>query len=302
MPAFLELRHFRLVQQIAETQSITRAAERLHLSQPAVSRQLRAIEAKLGTPLFDRHGKTLRATAAGQRLLSVAPALLETARQAEQTVLQIAAGTHGSIRLAAECFTCYRWLPAVVDDFHQRHPEIDVDVKLEATAAPVKALREGELDLALVYSTVDDAKLRAISLFDDALVAVLPPQHVLATRPYLVPQDFSDEHLILYDAKTADVMREVLLSAGVRPRRVSSLRITDGLLNLVKAGLGITVVAGWAAAAEVAAGHLVVVPITEHGLRRQWQAVYSATTEPPPYLRAFVEQLVCKAQDGQLLS
>lgn len=302
MPAYLELRHFRLVQHIAETQSITRAAERLHISQPALSRQLRDIESKLGVALFDRHGKTMRVTVAGREVLAAAPQLLDAARRVEAAVLDIAAGTQGSIRLATECFTGYRWLPALIEGFQVVYPDVTVDVHLDATGDPLQALRTGTLDLALVYSAVDDPKLQAVPLFDDALVAVLHPSHPLATRPYVIPADFADQHLVVYDAETADVMREVLLPAGVRPRRVSSLRITDGLLNLVKANLAITVVAGWAAASDVASGRVMAVPITEHGLVRHWQAVYSATNEPPSYLTAFVEQLVCKAQEEQLLS
>lgn len=301
MSSFLELRHFRLVQHIAETQSITRAAERLHLSQPALSRQLRDIEVKLGVTLFDRRGKTLQPTAAGRHLLSVASPILDLANQAEATVLQMASGTVGAIRLAAECFTCYRWLPVIIEMFQKTHPAIEIDISMEATGNPIKGLQAGIVDLALAYSAVEDTKLDSVSLFEDALVAVLHPDHPLANRSYLTPHDFATEHLLLYDAETADVMREVLVPAGVRPRRTSSLRITDGLLNLVKARLGVTVVAGWAAAEDVAAGRVAAVPITQTGLPRQWHAVYSATMETPPYLTAFVELLRGYVQEGLLL-
>lgn len=300
MPIFLDLRHFRLVQQIAATQSITRAAERLHVSQPALSRQLRDIEEKLGVALFDRRGKTVQPTAAGRHLLSVAPAILQLADDAEKTILQMASGTAGSIRLATECFTCYRWLPKIIAQFQQEHPAVEIDLNMAATSNPIKALQAGTLDLALVYSPFDDPKLHATPLFEDALVAVVHPDHPLAERAYLTPQDFADEHVLLYDAETADVMRDVLLPAGVRPRRTSSLRITDGLLNLVKAGLGITVIAGWAAAADVAAGRVVAIPITETGLPRHWHIVHSATMDLPPYLTAFIKLLRDDAQAGLL--
>ncbi len=288
---FLELRHFRLVKHIAETQSITRAAEQMHLSQPALSRQLRTIETKLGVTLFDRHGKTMIPTAAGRHLLSVAPALLEQAAHAEQAVLQMASGSVGSIRLSTECFTCYRWLPGIVEQFQAVYPQVEIDLNMQATDDPIAALVAGKLDLALVYSPITDPKLHATSLFRDALMAVLPPKHRLATRPYLAAEDFAEEHLLLYDAEASDVMREVLMPAGVRPRRCSSIRITDGLLNLVKAGLGITVVAGWAAAPDVAEGRLVTLPITADGMPRHWRAVRSATSAAPTYLTAFIDLL-----------
>jgi len=141
MPVFLDLRHFRLVQQIVATQSITRAAERMHISQPALSRQLRDIEEKLGVALFDRRGKTMQPTAAGRHLLSVAPAILQLADDAEETVLQMASGTAGSIRLATECFTCYRWLPKIIAEFQQEHPAVEIDLNMRAShGLPFKVL------------------------------------------------------------------------------------------------------------------------------------------------------------------
>src|SRR5438093_8523375 len=110
----LEVRHLRLVSAVAELGSLTRAGDRLHLTQSALSHQLRDIESRLGTPLFLRVGKRMVLTPAGERLLRSAESVLTTIERTEDAIRNLAGAERGVLRLTTECYTCYHWLPALL--------------------------------------------------------------------------------------------------------------------------------------------------------------------------------------------
>src|SRR5215218_998955 len=171
--ASVEMRHLRLVAAIAEHGSMTAAGRVLHLTQPGLSHQLRELEARLRSPLFVRTSRRMVLTPAGEQLAQIARGVLAQVDTFERQVLDgDFADARGVIRIATECYTAYHWLPAVLREFRDRWPNVELRVGAEHTAAPIGALREGALDLALVYSGVDDKRIRLEPLFDDELVVV----------------------------------------------------------------------------------------------------------------------------------
>src|ERR671939_869871 len=146
----LDIRHLKLIVAVTEEKSVTRAGERLHLTQSALSHQLRDIEEKLGTPLFIRLNKRMLLTQAGERLLNAAPLVLGELRRAEEDIRQIAQHREGMLRISTECYTCYHWLPAVLRPFHDLFPRVEVRIVAEATRRPLAALLDGRLDLAII--------------------------------------------------------------------------------------------------------------------------------------------------------
>src|SRR5215218_1203834 len=171
--AAVEIRHLRLVAAIAEQGSLTAAGRVLNLTQPALSHQLRELEARLRAPLFVRTSRQMVLTPAGQQLAQIARGVLPQVDSFERQVLGgDFADAPGVIRIATECYTAYHWLPAVLREFRSRWPNVELRVGAEHTADPIGALREGALDLALVYSGVDDRRIRLEPLFDDELVVV----------------------------------------------------------------------------------------------------------------------------------
>jgi LysR family transcriptional regulator for metE and metH len=288
----LDVRHLELVHMVDEAGSLTRAAERLHLSQSALSHRLRDLEDRLGVPLFERVGKSMRLTPAGRRLLHAARAVLATLHEAEEDLRRIAAGQVGTIRISTECYTCYHWLPAVVETFRKGYSGVEVEIVPEATRRPLDALLAGRLDLAIVCGfPVADERLRYAPLFEDEMMALLRPDHPLAARPFLAPADFAEEHLILYDRRESSVLLRFLNPAGIQPRRVSEVQLTEGIVQMVRAGLGISVLARWAVAPELEAGTLAAVPLAAGGFRRRWLAATRQADHPPAYLEAFVRLL-----------
>ena len=124
----LEIRHLRLVREVSLAGSLTRAGAVLHLTQSALSHQLRDIESRLDTPLFLRVGKRMILTPAGERLLRSAEDVLATIEQTEEAIRRLAGAGRGLLRLTTECYTCYHWLPARLREFHERFPRVEVEI------------------------------------------------------------------------------------------------------------------------------------------------------------------------------
>jgi LysR family transcriptional regulator for metE and metH len=289
----LETRHLRLVAAIAEHGSLTKAGTQLNLTQSALSHQLLDLERRIETPLFHRMGKKMVPTPAGMRLLSTARPMLRNLHRAEEDLRRLASGRAAVLRLSTECYTCYHWLPTVLERFSASFPQVDVQIVAEATRYPLRALVEGKIDLGIVHDTERDERLAYVPLFRDELVVITHSDHPLAQRPFVSAADFADEHLIVYTTPRSEnsIFRQVLIPAGVSPRRVSAIALTEAIIEMVKAGVGISVLARWAVAPHVEAGALRAVRLLSRGFHRQWSAAMLRQDPTPLYLREFAKLL-----------
>lgn len=291
------IRHLKMVAAVAATGSVTQAADDVHLTQSAVSHQLRDIEERLGTALFLRVGKRMVPTAAGERVLATARRVLDDVAAAEQDVRRLGTNTTGVLRVCAQCNTGYHWLPSLVEAFGRTHPLVDVVVAVECTMRPLESLLEGRLDLAIVTREVRNQHLRVRPLFDDEHAAIVAPDHPFASRAFVQPADFATERLLLYSGSADDsfAMREILRPAGVEPERVSFVMLTEAILEMVKARLGISVMQTWAVEPAIRAGDVRAVPITPRGIRRRWSAATLLAADPAPHVDAFIRLLAARA-------
>lgn len=288
----LELRHLRLIQTIAWEGSVTKAGHRLHLTQSALSHQLLDAEKKLGVPLFTRVNKRMVLTPAGERLLKTAHIVIDEMLRVEDEIKQIALKREGVLRLSTECYTCYHWLPALLKVFNQKYPRVEVQIIVEATRDPHKALLEGKIDLALVSSSVKNSKLVYKPLFQDELVVVMSKNHPLASRAFVKAEDLRHEHLIIYSAPEESLaIQQVLAPAGVSAKRLSSVQLTEAIIEMAKADIGVGILARWAVAPQVEAGAIRALPLTKGGLHRRWAAATLKSKLPPPYLLEFIQLL-----------
>src|SRR6266481_1416341 len=139
----LEVRHLKLLVTVAEEGSVTEAGKRLHLTQSALSHQLRDAEEKLGTALFLRLGRKMVLTPAGERLLACARRVLDELSNTEVQIEGLNGGARGEIRLSTECYTCYHWLPPLLKKFHSRYADVEINIDATYTNRPADALREG---------------------------------------------------------------------------------------------------------------------------------------------------------------
>ena len=285
----LEVRHLKLVREVSAAGSLTRAGAALHLTQSALSHQLRDIESRLGTALFLRVGKRMVLTPAGERLLRSADDVLAAIERTEEAIRNLSGDKRGVLRLTTECYTCYHWLPGLMKRYRQSHPQVDIRIDVAATSDPITSLVEGRLDIAIISDPVRDRRVVAKPLFEDELVVVLEPHHPLAAKPFLQPQDFAQETLLTYSPKEeSTIYQRVLLPAGVMPA-VQQVQITEAMVELVKAGLGVAVLARWAVDPYVKSGALRAVRLTRLGYRRTWSAATLKDMARVPYVKAFID-------------
>jgi len=298
MPLHLEIRHLKLVETVAREGGLTKAANRLHVTQSALSHQLRDIEDKLGTPLFLRLNKRMLLTQAGERLLSSAPAVLDELKRVEEDIREIALHREGILRISTECYTCYHWLPPVLKPFNREFPRVEVRIIADATHRPIEALLDGRLDLAVTSVVTRNQKLVFKPLFKDELVVIVSPDH--PSRAYVAAKDFASEHLLIYSLPKEEltIFQKVLNPAGISPKHVSGVELTEAIVEMVKAGMGVGVMARWAVAPQLRAGTLRAVPLTARGFHRQWRAAMIRRKSAPPYLSRFAELLATNSMAG----
>jgi LysR family transcriptional regulator, regulator for metE and metH len=293
-PSGIEIRHLRLIAALAEHGSLTSVARMLGLTQPALSHQLRDLELRLRAPLFERTARRMVLTPAGEQLTHVARRVLAEVdafeRQAADGAFAVA---RGKVRVATECYTVYHWLPTVLREFQNRWPKIELRVTPEHTASPVTALRQGALDLALVYHRPMDKRIRLERLFDDEMVVVTAPDHRFAAEDFVSIEALREEHLIHYPwmPNASSAVRDILESADVQPKNTTQLQLTEAILELVAAGFGVAVLAKWAVAPAVRAGTVHTTRLGKKGYTRTWYAAVRSTDVTPAYQFDLIEML-----------
>ena len=275
MAELIQTRDLELLRYIAEDGSLTSAARRMHLSQPAISQRLAKLQKRFGVTLFERKGGVMRATAVGDRLVSASRVVRKELEAASADIDRLLDRRRQHLRITTQCYTCYRWLPFVIRDMQRSHPSLILDVVPEATRSPYEALAEGHVDIAIVSDSKIDADFEYHDLFEDELFAVMNTEHPLAGRKTLSPRHFSDQTLVLYTGDDHPVLDEILHPAGVTPGRLIEVQITEAIVELARSGQGIAVLAGWAIDDLDDRNGLTAVRITRAGFRRTWRAAVS---------------------------
>ncbi|HEY8661487.1 MAG TPA: LysR family transcriptional regulator [Hanamia sp.] len=244
----MEIRYLRLIKAIVEEGSITRAMDVLHLSQSALSYQLKEAELQVGTLVFYRRNKKLILTPVGKKLYAMANKVLKELDIAESEIKKMMIGENGVIRISTECYTSYHWLPAVLKKFSNEFPNVEIEIVFEATHRPIEKLIEGELDVAITSNPEHIDQVEFIQLFSDEMLAVVSNQHPWANRAYVDAEDFQDVSLIIHSLPldTVSIFRTQLMPKGIDPKKLIVLPLTEASIELVKANMGVIVLANWA--------------------------------------------------------
>ncbi len=281
----LEVRDLRLVLALAAGGTTARAAELLHLTQPAVSRALLGAEDRLGVRLFDRTARGLAPTLAGRTVVEGAERLLVELADLELRV-RAPVAPPARVRVVCECYTAYRWMPSAVRGMRDALPGLDVAIALEHTGDPVAALVAGDVDVALLTTGAVPRGVEAIEerpLFHDEVVFVVAATHPLAARRTIGRADLRRHTLFTGNAPAAETqwfMTKVFGSS--RPRiRVDRLPLTEAILDVARAGLGVAILSEWIAAPHLDAGDLVAKRLAGAPLRRPWRIAWRRESRGP---------------------
>jgi LysR family transcriptional regulator, regulator for metE and metH len=274
----LEIRHLKTLVTLREADSLVEAAERLHLTQSALSHQLKDLEERIGQQLFARKTKPVRFTSAGLRLLRLADSLLPQVRQAERDLQRLAGGQAGRLHMAIECHSCFQWLMPTIDQFRNAWPEVEVDFASGYFFAPLPALARGDLDLVVTSDPQEINGLSYVPLFTYEAQLAMSNQHPLTSRGYIQPEDLAEETLICYpvDRERLNIFKHFLGPAGIEPAAVRNAELTVMMMQLVASGRGVCCLPNWAMAEYLQRGYVSARPLGPDGL---YGTLYAAVRE-----------------------
>ncbi|MEW2635487.1 LysR substrate-binding domain-containing protein [Streptomyces sp. NPDC048389] len=278
----MQLQQLRYFTAVAETLHFTRAAERVHVSQPSLSQQIRALEQELGADLFRRARGNIALTDAGQALLPLARRILADTETARREVQEVAQLRRGRVRLGATPSLCTGLLPQVLRTFHDLHPGVEILVEESGSHDLVRELARGALDLALVVLPLPSSSpaLSTVELLREDLVVVSSPAAPAPPAPLRIA-DLAGEPLVMfrhgYDLR--DLTVAACRAEGFEPSFTVEGGEMDAVLGFVRASLGAAVVP--AMVAEGAGGDLRVTALAGPGLRRTIGLAHRSDVAPP---------------------
>ncbi|WP_448701548.1 LysR family transcriptional regulator [Mucilaginibacter sp. AW1-3] len=288
----IALHHFRLIDTISREGTLTKSASALHLTQSALSHQLKELEREMDIQVFDRKGKKMQLTEEGTRFLQSAQKILAEIRSLEEDIQNSKNGKTGKINISTQCYTTYHWLPGIIKSYRVDSPDINIHIVSEATKRPLEYLLRGELDVALVRTQMVNNKISYQPVFEDQLMAILPAGHPLAKKEHIEIADFQDTELILpaYDPSYQDtpLIESLIQIQHVRPKNLHRIHYTDATIEMVNAGLGISVMADWIIKPYLDSKDIVARPLIPTIGKRAW---YAATCSQSPAIHNFVQCL-----------
>lgn len=263
---------------VAETKSFSKASEIIHLTQPAVSLQIQALEEIYETKLFDRSSSFINLTPAGEILYKYAKDILSLYAEAEKEIGKITGLIKGSITVGASTTIGNYILPSVIADFRKNHPKIKINVFIGNTKRIVDLLNSGILDLGIVEGETSRHKIKVEQLITDELIFIIPPLHHWAKKKTVPILEITKEPFILREegSGTRQMIEKYLSSHGIN---MSDMRVslvlgsTESIKDAVENSMGISIVSKWAARKEVKYGSLKVITPKEEKILRNFSLI-----------------------------
>ncbi|MFD1123633.1 LysR family transcriptional regulator [Methylophilus flavus] len=287
----IERIHLAIIREVERQGSLTAAAEKLFLTQSALSHSIKKLEQQLGTDIWLREGRSLRLTQAGQYMLAVANRLLPQLSLAEERLRQFAQGERGTLRIGMECHPCYQWLLKVVSPYLADWPDVDVDVKQKFQFGGIGALFGYEIDMLVTPDPLYKPGLVFQPVFDYEQVLVVNHRHPLAKSAYVVPEQLSNETLITYPVEIdrLDIYNQFLQPAGISPHVHKPIETTDIMLQMVASGRGVAALPRWLVEEYQNRFDVVPVQLGKQGIAKQIYLGIRETDVQIDYVQAFIQ-------------
>jgi LysR family transcriptional regulator for metE and metH len=243
----MELIHLRILLALKQSGTLSSAAEQLHLTQSALSHQMKNLEQRLGVILWRKQGRLLALTQAGKYLCDVAESVIATVDSAERHLALLGAGKTGKLTVGIDCHACYEWFRTILQPYLLAWPELAVEVTSRYRFNSFEAIRRYKLDAVLTSDPAFDGALHYQPLFDFELVLIVASRHRLAGRGFIEPSDLQQETILTYpvDRERLDMFRKVLQPAGIEPLNHITVEETDIMLQLAASQRGVCLLPEW---------------------------------------------------------
>ena len=296
----MELWQLEVFTAVAEEKSFSRAGQRVGRTQPAISSAIKLLEGELGEPLFDRMGRSVRLTSAGELLTEYAKRLLSLREEAVLAVGELRGLSRGTLRLGANETTCLYLLPEVLSAFTQAYPQVQVDIHRAITRSITERVIEGKLDFGIVTLPIKNSRLEAITIHRDEMALIVGPGHALASRRSVKMNDLETAPFILH--KIGTTTRERLVKhfndGGVKIKVTMELASIETIKRFVSIGMGISIVPRLCIAKEIEDGSLKALSIRDARFQRRLGLIYNKDRYQSQAARAFLALITAKQQAG----
>jgi len=286
----VNLHLLRIFSAVAQNRSFSRAADALHISQPAVSKSIREFEAQLGISLLERGPRGVHLTEAGRLLIKHARDLFAAEQSAHESLDALRGLRQGTLRIGASTTIATYFLPPVLGAFYEMHPTIELHLTSANTSVIADLLMSREVDVALVEGPVEAADVIIKPWHEDELVFIAAISHPLVSRnPPIRVSDLAAEIIVMRErgSGTRDVAWDALLSTGWSPQRILEVSSNEAITRVVAAGLGIGIVSAAVAADHLALGRLRILSIEGLAIRRPLTRLILPDRQPSPATAAF---------------
>jgi DNA-binding transcriptional LysR family regulator len=289
----MNLHHLKVFLAVAQTGSISAGAARLFISQPAVTREVRELEARLRLPLFDRQSRGVSLTAAGQRLLPYAERIFALEQAAERDLQAFANLGCGELALGASATLGSYLLPALIARFHQQYPQLQLSLQIGNTAASLRQLERNDITLAFIEGPFDREQFSHRQLGTDALLPVASPQHPLANRSELSPAELAATPLLIRElgSGTRTTLEQAYQALGLQPHIAMALGNSEALKRSLLAGQAVAWISELAVQDELHSGQLRCLAVSGMSISRDLHAVWRREHSLSPAADALLSQV-----------
>jgi LysR family transcriptional regulator for metE and metH len=286
----LELSHLKIIAALEKHGTLTAAANALFLSQSALSHQIGCLEKRLGVDVWQREGRGLRLTRAGQQLLSSAHEILPILEQTEQTLKALAEGKQGILRIGVECYPCYEWLKGVIAGYLSRDPDVDLDIYHRFQFSGLEGLLNRQIDLLITPDRVEQRVLDFVTLFEYELLLLVADTHPLAAASWVKPEQLAGDSLITFPVapERLDILTLFLWPASVTTIKQKQIESFQIMLQLVANNRGICALPDWLAAKVCNELPLRAIRLGRRGIKRKLYAAYREEDKEVAYVQRFL--------------
>lgn len=298
----IEIKHLRTISVLRDTGSLTATATSLHLTQSALSHQLKDLESRIGGKLFLRKTRPIKFTQEGTILLQLADEVLPKIARAENDIASLKEDVNGRLHMAIECHSCFQWLMPALKEYQIAWPSVALDFSSGFGFEPLPALVSGDLDLVITSDIQPRSEVHYEPLFDFEMRLITATNHPLADKTVIEPQDLVTQTMLSYPVQKQrlDVVKHFLQPAGIEPAKWKQADNTLMLVQMVSAGLGVAALPNWAISEFSRQGLITSKPLGKGLWRRLFAATRHAEKEKR-YLQAFFStaKLQCQSHlDG----
>lgn len=285
---------------LAEVGNFTRVAEELHLTQPAVTQQIRTLERQLGVRLVDVAGRRPFLTEGGRFLAERAREILANEAALEREMREFALAQAGELRVGATLTIGSYSLPSILARFRERHPGVTIQVEIANTETMVRLVSQGALSLALIEGPLTDERFDVEVFQEDHLVLAVPPDHPFAAAPAVSVSELAGQPFIWREAGsgTRAAVKELLQAHGVAVRSVVELPSSEGAARAVEAGLGVSILSRLIVQDAVARGAIKALSLDDADLTRTFRVITLRGRTLSPAARAFMSLLTVRQHSG----